>query len=168
MPAGETEPERSGLSCLFMGEPIRWICLILRLQEGPHLCRCGATAPASETTHSKHLRNIFRGVLRMNRCYHAIHSAHTSHGIYRFEAPIRISIAIAVRGSNKKTLINTLLLKSATSNRISGGDPNRELQTHLAHANDQTLDVIMLRDGPDEFVDDAHDVRQRERRSFFT
>jgi hypothetical protein len=49
------------------------------------------------------------------------------HGIYRFETPIRISIAIAVRGPKKNTLINTLLLKSAPSNRISDGHRQERL-----------------------------------------
>ncbi len=51
----------------------------------------------------------------------------TYHGIYRFETPIRISIAIAVRGPKKNTQISTLLLKSDPSTRISDGHRQERL-----------------------------------------
>lgn len=62
----------------------------------------------------------------------------TYHGIYRFETPSRISIAIAIRGPKKNTQINTLLLKSASSNRISDGQQTQPfahdfLSQHLWH-----------------------------------
>jgi hypothetical protein len=54
----------------------------------------------------------------------------TYRGIYRFETPVRISIAIAVRGPKKNTLINTLLLKSVSSNRISDRQQRHSLFHH--------------------------------------
>lgn len=44
--------------------------------------------------------------------------ADSYHGRYGFETPVRITIAITVRGPRKNALINTLLLKSAPTSKL--------------------------------------------------